>query len=156
MVILLVLGLLKTHILRHGIKMTWFAWQGMNNGKAVNLSGITEKMAVADGFHGYATEAQAEANPNSVNPLTRVEAEAFIPGTFANNPAGSVANGLGNAAGNAAASAANSAFSGLFGGVNSSNFWLRLVEGILGIALIGVSLAKLSGTDNVITKVIPK
>lgn len=58
--------------------MTWFAFQGLNGGKAVDLAGTQEKQAVAEGFHGYATEAQAEAQPNSVNLVTRVFADAWI------------------------------------------------------------------------------
>ena len=58
--------------------MTWFAFQGLNSGKAVNLAGAQEKTATSEGFHGYATEAQAEANPNSVNILTRGFADLWI------------------------------------------------------------------------------
>jgi hypothetical protein len=49
--------------------MTWFAFQGYNGGKAVDIAGSQEKEAAALGFHGYATQAQAQANPNSVNIL---------------------------------------------------------------------------------------
>jgi len=134
--------------------MTWFAFSGLNNNKAVNLSGLDEKIATADGFHGYSTEAQAEANPNTLNPLTKVEAEAFIPGTFANNPAGSVAGAAGNAVAGGVSTAIDSAFSGLISGAESPNFWLRALEAILGIALIGVSLAKLSGQNNPVTTIL--
>ena len=58
--------------------MTWFAFQGLNSGKAINLAGVQEKTATAEGFHGYATEAQAEANPNSVNIITQGFADLFI------------------------------------------------------------------------------
>jgi putative N-acetylmannosamine-6-phosphate epimerase len=58
--------------------MTWFAFQGLNSGKAIDLAGTQEKQAVGTGFHGYGTESEAEKQPNSVNFLTRVEADAFI------------------------------------------------------------------------------
>ena len=40
----------------------WFAFQGLEGGQAVNLSGSDEAEAIAAGFHGYATQAQAQAN----------------------------------------------------------------------------------------------
>ena len=58
--------------------MTWYAFSGLNNGQAINLAGTQEKEATVDGFHGYATAAQAVAHPNSVNALTRFLADAFI------------------------------------------------------------------------------
>lgn len=58
--------------------MTWFAFQGLNGGKAINLAGTQEKQAVVEGFHGYGTEAQAEAQPNSINFLTRGLADVWI------------------------------------------------------------------------------
>jgi hypothetical protein len=132
--------------------MTWFAFKGLNGNKAVNLSGLEEKMAAADGFHGYATEAEAEAQPNSLNPLTSIEAKAFIPGTFANNPAGAVAG----AAGNAAASAAKAATSGLglgnldafFSTLTNKLIWIRISEVALGLVLIAVGVAKLADTNS--------
>jgi hypothetical protein len=58
--------------------MTWFAFAGLNGGKAIDLAGSQEKQAVAEGFHGYGTEAQAEAHPNALNPLTRLLADGWI------------------------------------------------------------------------------
>ena len=123
--------------------MTWFAWKGLNGGKAVNLTGLDEKAAAADGFHGYATQAEAQANPNSLNPLTRIEAEAFVPGTFANNPDKSVAG----AAGSAAASAIPPSVTGFLGDLSSANLWIRVAKVIIGGALLIVGLAKLTGAD---------
>lgn len=132
--------------------MTWFAWQGLNNNKAVNLVGLDEKFAVADGFHGYGTEALAEANPNSVNnPITKIEAESFIPGTTANNPT----NAIGNAVSNSLGLGNLGNISGLISDILNGAFWLRVAEGALGIVLIAVSLSKLSGVDNPISKAIP-
>lgn len=46
--------------------MTWFAFRGYGNGKAVDIAGTQEKQAVILGFHGYATEKEAESHPNDV------------------------------------------------------------------------------------------
>lgn len=43
--------------------MTWFAFKGYPD---INATGLEEKELVAAGFHGYATQAEADANPNSV------------------------------------------------------------------------------------------
>lgn len=48
--------------------MTWFAFNGY---PTIDLAGSQEKEAVVLGWHGYATQAQAEANPNSVNILQK-------------------------------------------------------------------------------------
>lgn len=48
--------------------MTWFAFDGY---PTIDLAGSQEKEAVALGFHGYATKADAEKNPNSVNILQK-------------------------------------------------------------------------------------
>lgn len=132
--------------------MTWFAFQGLNGNKAVNLTGLTEKMAAADGFHGYATEAEAEAQPNSLNPLTSIEAKSFIPGTFANNPAKSVAGAAGNAVGSAAQSAASDlglgSLDAFFSTLTNKLIWIRISEVALGIVLIAVGVAKLAETNS--------
>jgi hypothetical protein len=44
--------------------VTWFAFSGY---PTIDLAGSQEKEAVVLGWHGYATQAQAEASPNSVN-----------------------------------------------------------------------------------------
>lgn len=61
--------------------MTWFAFKGYNVShgvaQAIDIAGTQEKEAVIFGFHGYATQAIAQANPNSVasfpNPLAVVQ-----------------------------------------------------------------------------------
>src|SRR5258708_21183047 len=49
--------------------MTWFAFHGYGT---IDEAGVQEKQLVAAGFHGYATKAQAEANPNSANLLQKL------------------------------------------------------------------------------------
>lgn len=72
--------------LNKGRNMTWFAFKGYNNGKAVDVAGSQEKEAVVLGFHGYATEPMAEHNPNDVasfpNPLALVQ-KPFVNGIIA-------------------------------------------------------------------------
>ena len=58
--------------------MTWFAFKGYNGGAAIDIAGAQEKEAVAFGFHGYGTEAQAEHNPNSVNFLQKFVVNGLI------------------------------------------------------------------------------
>ncbi len=49
-----------------------------------------------------------------------------------------------------------SAIGGFFNKLSQANLWLRVVEGLLGVILIGVSLAKLTGADNVIASTVTK
>jgi hypothetical protein len=42
----------------------------------------------------------------------------------------------------------------LFGGVNAQNWFIRVGEILLGIVLIGVGVAKLTGTTNAISKIV--
>lgn len=58
--------------------MTWFAFKGYNNGKAIDLAGSQEKEAVSLGFHGYGTEQLAETQPNSVSLFQKLFVNAFI------------------------------------------------------------------------------
>lgn len=157
--------------------MTWFAFQGLNNGKAVNLAGSQEKLAVSEGFNGYATEAQAEKNPNSVNFLTEVFAKGWIkdynaavkqqsqPGGKNNvlTPSGAI-----GAAASGGLSTLGSAFSGIGGDIGNAigsaignipvihaltdkNFWVRALEVVLGGALLITGLVKVTSADKALT-----
>jgi len=86
---------------------------------------ILAEALAQSGWTGFATQAEAKA--------------------FANNgPAGQVKK------------VANSAFSGInavgdfANKLTQANTWLRIAEGLLGIVLIGVALAKLTGVDNAV------
>jgi len=88
--------------------MTWFAFKG---GYApIDLAGAQEKEATVLGFHGYATKAQALANPNDVGPWqsaildaleedysTAVTEKAQPGGVNASNPAAAALTGAENA-----------------------------------------------------------
>jgi hypothetical protein len=55
--------------------MTWFAFKGY---PTINEAGVQEKELAAFGFHGYATQAEANAHPNSVNALTKSIVDAAV------------------------------------------------------------------------------
>jgi len=118
----------------------------------VDLAGTQEKQAVVEGFHGYATEAEAEAHPNSVNFLTRVFADAWIADYNAAlkekaQPGGANANIWNPAtaakAGESYAVSSIPGLSGILGLVGSRNGWIRIAEVTIGVALIIVAVAKL-------------
>lgn len=131
--------------------MTWFAWQGYNGGKAVDIAGSQEKQAVVLGFHGYGTEQQAEASPNSVagfpNPLAFVQKE-FVNAIIADygyaKKAGEQPGGP-NATPTPGHVVAGTVQAATSGWVHNVEQWLiRGFEMLLGIGLIVVSLAKLA------------
>jgi hypothetical protein len=136
--------------------MTWFAFSGLNSGKAVDLAGTQEKQAVIEGFHGYATEAQAEAHPNSVNLVTRVLADGWIADYSAAvregaQPGGPNATILNPAdATRAGVSYVESEIPGLqqvgafFSRLTEANTWERLGEVVLGVILIAVGIAHMT------------
>ena len=136
--------------------MTWFAFSGLNGGKAVNLAGSQEKQAAAEGFHGYGTEAQAEAKPNSVNFLTKVLAELWVADySFAvkeqAQPGGKNATVLNpkDALGATTSYVENSIpgvqqIGSFFSALSQGSTWIRVAEGILGIILIAVGVARIT------------
>jgi hypothetical protein len=68
------------------------------------------------------------------------------------------ANAAGNSPQSGATAVAESQFSGITAvgdfanKLTQANTWLRIAEGLLGLVLIGVALAKLTGADNAISK----
>lgn len=144
--------------------MTWFAFQGLNNGQAIDLAGTQEKQAVVEGFHGYATQAQAQANPNAVNVVTQVFADAFIADykiavAEQAQPGGKNANVLNPAtAASAAATGIASQIPGLaqvgtfFTTLGSKNLWMRAAKVIIGGALLLIGVAHMTGADNAVAQ----
>lgn len=131
--------------------MTWFAFKGLNDNKAVDLAGIQEKDAVGIGFHGYATEAQAEATPNAVNAVTRYIADTYIADYNAAikekaQPGGVNASNPGAQAVQAAAGDLGLPNIGqFFSALTEGNTWLRVAEFGIGAILIIAGAMKLSG-----------
>lgn len=151
--------------------MTWFAFKGYNGGKAVDVAGSQEKEAVVLGFHGYATEAQAEATPNSVNIFNKLAVNAMIAdykaalaeqaqpgGANASNPAAAGLAGA-KAAAKAAGESAAGAIPGVaqigdfFGNLGQANTWVRVAQVALGLILIAVGLARITHAVPVATQI---
>jgi hypothetical protein len=150
--------------------MTWFAFQGLNGGQAIDLAGTQEKQAVAEGFHGYATQAQAQANPNSVNVITRTLADTWIAdyhaavaeqaqpgGANANilNPVTAVKAGATGVATEVGNLTGLNALGSFFGG-SSAGWLLRTAEIALGLLLIAVGVAKLTNSVPAATAIAKK
>lgn len=126
----------------------WIIW---NAGSALNPNFVPKQiyppaLQVAELTETvYATQAEAQAAINSHG------------GAKAYNAA-TAAGGLGSGAIGPAGNAAQTVYSGVnavgdfFNKLSEGNTWLRIAEAILGIALIGIALAKLTGADNVVAK----
>lgn len=142
--------------------MTWFAFQGLNGGKAVDLAGTQEKQATVEGFHGYATEAQAEAAPNAVNLVTRVFADGWIADYHAATKEGAqpggpnnilTPGGLGGAVVQGSPLSGLAAIGDFFGRLSQGATWIRVAEGLLGIVLIAIGLARITHAVPIATKI---
>jgi hypothetical protein len=142
--------------------MTWYAFQGLNGGKAIDLAGSQEIQATAEGFHGYATEAQAEAHPNAINVITRVFADLFISdykaavkeGAQPGGPNATILNPS-DAAKGATSFVANSVpglpqLGDFLGALGSKNLWIRVAKVVIGGGLVLIGLAHMTGSDHVI------
>jgi hypothetical protein len=143
--------------------MTWFAFQGYNS---INLAGSQEKEAVSLGFHGYATQAQAEANRNSVNffqkgPLNLLETDYTKAVQEGAQPGGpnDITTPVGAAKAAAAGSGIPNPLSGLdaigsfFGTLTEASTWMRVGEVVLGIILLAVGVSRMTKAVPVATKV---
>jgi len=106
--------------------MAWYAFKGYNNGQAISASAFDGAELNALGMHGYATQQQAQANPNSVNFFQKVVVNAAIDDynnardispTIANNPSSPTAPV--KAAVNGAKTAAGAAKNAITGGGSS-------------------------------------
>jgi hypothetical protein len=58
--------------------MFWVAFKGYYGGKAISLGEIEQLEAEAYGMHGYPTQAEAEAKPNSVPAIAKAQVNAWI------------------------------------------------------------------------------
>jgi hypothetical protein len=145
--------------------VTWYAFQGLNGGQAIDLAGSQEKQATIEGFHGYATQAQAQANPNSVNFLTKVQADAFIAdyhaavaeqaqpgGANANilNPVTAVKAGTTGVITELENATGVNAIGDFFKLLADKNLWIRAAKILVGGVLVIVGLAHMTGADNAV------
>jgi hypothetical protein len=134
-------------------RMTWYdiKWDGQTY--VENLSGAAEKTLTGLGIHGYATQAEAEANPQTMNDvqaaLGGAQALAGYSGSSTNIPTpGGVAIGAG-----ATASTAANAIPGLsqfFNALTQINTWIRVAKVIIGGTLLIISLAHMTGAENAV------
>lgn len=106
-----------------------------------DLTGGDEKILTALGIHGYATEAEAKAHVQSMNVLQGAAGGAnVLAGTVAAPgivQPGNVAQGAGTAA------SAGSSVAGILQGLTARELWVRVAEGVLGLALVLVAVAEL-------------
>lgn len=118
----------------------WYAFHGYNNDKAVNASQFDAGELNLIGMHGYPTQAQAEAKPNSVNVFQAPIVNAAI--DDANN-ARDVASAPGNAAkavGGVASTAVGDALSSFTKWIGQPNIWVRGAEIIAGLMILYIGL----------------
>jgi len=143
----------------------WYAFKGYNAGKAVSLPVGPAGTYEADlyGFHGYATAAEAQANPNGVpganilNPVSDLErqqvagwvstAQASASGT-AGGPVVSEVPGAG------AAVSATETVAQFLGALSNSGTWIRVAKVAIGGVLVIVGLVQLTGAGKVIEDVV--
>jgi hypothetical protein len=125
--------------------MTWFAF---NNGHPdINAAGAEEKILVSYGFHGYATEAQADQHRNSVNFLQQASLDAWDA-----SHAGRVTLGAAGGSPNDIKTVLGNGFQLTFG--NTTGLLGRILKIGFGGILIIEGFLKLSGSGKTITSVI--
>jgi hypothetical protein len=121
--------------------MTWYDIKFQGQTYVENITGTGEKILSGLGIHGYATEAEARAHPQTMNVLQGAAGGANVLAGVTAAPGvlqpGEVAAGAGTAA-NAAPSVTD-----FLKGLTSRQLWVRLAEGVLGVALILVAVAEL-------------
>jgi len=121
--------------------MTWYAIRFQGQLYIENLTGGDEKILTALGIHGYATEAEAQGHVQSMNALQAAAGGAnVLAGTVAAPgilQPGEVAQGAGTAA------AAAPSVLGFLQGLTARELWVRVAEGVLGLALVLVAVAEL-------------
>jgi hypothetical protein len=121
--------------------VTWFAFKGS---PTINLAGAQEKLAVSLGFHGYSTQAEAAAHPNSVNVLQQtyvniLELDYRQAVSAGQQPGGPNAN-LANPASDLSAGLTGvNAVGSFFNRLTGKNLWLRVAEFGIGGMLVYVS-----------------
>ena len=122
--------------------MTWYdiVWDGSTY--IEDLSGADEKILTGLGIHGYATEAEARAHPQTMNTLQAAAGGANVLAGYTALPAvdqpGNITQGAGQVA--SKATTVLGFLQSLFTRANA----IRLAEGILGGLLVLVAVAELA------------
>lgn len=117
------------------------------SGVAGPFSGNGQFQLMSAGIHVYATQANAQKAPAQV--LTQTQANVVAQVALEGPGIGQGFFGLGGDVGKAASAAADP-----FHGLNLGNILLRSGEIILGVVLIGVGIAKLTGVSNGVSKLV--
>jgi len=121
--------------------MTWYDIKFEGQTYIENLTGADEKILTGLGIHGYATEAEAQAHPQTMNALQGAAGGAnVLAGTTAAPGVvqpGEIAAGAGTAA------AAAPDVASILKGLTARQLWVRVAEGVLGLALLLVAVAEL-------------
>jgi hypothetical protein len=128
----------------------WYAFKGYNNNKAINAGQFDSIELNALGFHGYMTEALADAKPNSVpgfpNPLAAVAIPVVNAAINDANNARDVSSAPANAA-KAATGAVPDVASGIINFIKQGTIWERVVEVAIGGMLLYVGLKAMTGVS---------
>lgn len=109
--------------------LPWFGWHGPFDTKQEALDYYTANVAANPGWHA---------------PSGLLQQVAQIPQTINTN--------INNAGSEATSAIGNAVKTDILGNVNLQSWLVRIGEILLGLVLVGVALAKMSGTSNVITK----
>jgi hypothetical protein len=121
--------------------MTWYRIEFQGQTYIENLTGADEKILSGLGIHGYATEAEAQAHPQTMNVLQGAAGGAnVLAGTTA---APGVAQPGEIAAGAGGVASAAPDVGSVLKGLTSRELWVRVAEGVLGLALLLVAVAEL-------------
>lgn len=121
--------------------MTWFAFRNAEiTGQSfadIDAAGAEEKLLVATGFHGYATQAEADANRNTVSPLQTATLDS-LEGAHAASSAASAAAG------------AVTSVPAFLHDLTTRNLWLRVLKILGGLALIVTGIIQLTRAQNIV------
>ena len=125
--------------------MFWIAVKGFDNNQAISLGTAEQYEAELYGMHGYPTQAEAQANPNTVNALNRVQVEAW----FANAQGVTLPQALATGAKDATQSVLGNGWNLVVG--NTSGLGGRILKVIIGGILIIAGLFRMTGAKDIVT-----
>lgn len=130
--------------------MTWYdiRWNGQTY--VEDLTGASEKTLTAVGIHGYATEAEAKAHPQTMNDvqaaLGGANALAGVSGSATNIATpGGVATGAGAAASTSLTGI--DAIGAFFNTLGKAGTWIRVVKVVVGSVLLISGIVHMTGID---------
>lgn len=139
----------------------WFAFQ--NDGSVYELNGQAEKQLVSTLAHGYPTETLAIANKNKPANVLQVTMlggfktaksanQGGFQGVLAINQINSAGQNTGSI--NIGNNPITNAGKDILGQFDLSGWFLRVGEVLLGLVLIGVGIARITGAQNAVSAVV--